>query len=90
MGTTKRGQTMFDATKEKPIAIIKAAEMVPNRRGGRGIDACTLWRWATRGVRGVKLETLLIGGIRYTSAESLQRFYERTTAAAEKQEAPRA
>jgi hypothetical protein len=81
---------MFDSTKERPIAIIEAAKKVPNRRGGFGVDACTVWRWATRGVRGVKLETLLIGGIRYTSAEALQRFYEKTTAAAEQQEAPHA
>jgi hypothetical protein len=72
----------IDIQTENPIPFGKAAKLIPNRRGGQGIDPCTLWRWATRGIRGMKLETILIGGIRYTSAEALQRFFERTTAAA--------
>ncbi len=34
----------------------------------------TLHRWRVRGVWGVKLETILFGGIRYTSREALHRF----------------
>ena len=47
------------------------------------IHVASIWRWVNRGVRGVKLETVLIGGRRYTSAEALQRFIERTTRAAD-------
>jgi len=36
-----------------------------------------------RGVRGVRLETLMIGGVRKTSTEAIQRFFERVTAAAD-------
>lgn len=34
----------------------------------------TLHRWRLRGVRGVKLETILVGGLRYTSREAIRRF----------------
>lgn len=34
----------------------------------------TLFRWAQKGCRGATLETALIGGIRYTSREALDRF----------------
>ncbi len=37
----------------------------------------TLWRWAFRGVDGVKLESFKIGGRRYTTAEALDRFVAR-------------
>jgi hypothetical protein len=35
-----------------------------------------------KGIRGVRLESILIGGARWTSKEALQRFFERTTAVA--------
>ena len=35
---------------------------------------CTLHRWRLSGVRKTKLETLLVGGIRYTSIEAINRF----------------
>ena len=49
----------------------------------------TLHRWRLRGVRGVKLETVLVGGRRFTSHEALERFIERTTAAANGEPSPR-
>jgi hypothetical protein len=39
----------------------------------------TLHRWRMRGVRGIRLETCLIGGVRHTSREALQRFADATT-----------
>lgn len=35
---------------------------------------CTLWRWRLKGIRGRKLETVIIGGTPYTSVEALARF----------------
>ena len=35
---------------------------------------CTLFRWAFKGVRGARLETLLIGNRRFTSREAIGRF----------------
>jgi hypothetical protein len=39
----------------------------------------TIYRWATAGVAGVKLETIRVGGTLCTSFEALQRFFERLT-----------
>lgn len=50
---------------------------------GRRIHPSTIHRWRLRGARGVKLETLLVGGTRYTSSEALNRFFAATTAAAD-------
>ena len=42
--------------------------------GDRRLSLATMHRWRERGVRGVRLETLLIGGHRYTSREAIDRF----------------
>lgn len=39
-----------------------------------GVAPETAWRWALRGVRGVRLESTIIGGRRYTSREACERF----------------
>ncbi|MDB5390219.1 MAG: hypothetical protein JWM11_5865, partial [Planctomycetaceae bacterium] len=41
---------------------------------GRPICIQTLHRWRLHGVRGAKIETCLIGGLRYTSKEAIARF----------------
>jgi hypothetical protein len=47
------------------------------RRPGRPVHRGTLERWRTRGRRGIKLETFLLGGIRMTTEEAILRFIER-------------
>ncbi|WP_182870877.1 DUF1580 domain-containing protein [Rhodopirellula sp. JC639] len=47
------------------------------RTGGRKRHRSTLYRWMTRGVRGIRLESALFGGERVTSIEALSRFFER-------------
>lgn len=74
---------MIDSRREQLLTLSMAAREVPNRRSGCGINVSTVWRWSLRGIRGVRLETLLIGGIRYTSREALHRFFTATTAAAD-------
>lgn len=39
-----------------------------------GVSASTVWRWTTRGIRGVRLESLTVGGRRYTSLQAFARF----------------
>lgn len=34
----------------------------------------TRWRWCTRGISGTKLESIVVGGQRFTSAEAVERF----------------
>ncbi len=42
----------------------------------------TLARWTTRGIRGVRLESCLVGGRRCTSLQAVRRFIASTSAAA--------
>jgi Protein of unknown function (DUF1580) len=41
------------------------------------VAPATAWRWALRGVGGVRLESFKVGGLRYTSREACQRFLDR-------------
>ncbi len=67
---------MIDTTAEKPIPIDEIpAEHIPGR-GGRPVHQVTLSMWYRRGVRGILLETIMIGGRRCTSIEALNRFYQ--------------
>ena len=74
---------------------IKAETLVPlsetgdwyAEQAGYRPNRSTVHRWRTRGARGVKLETVLIGGKRFTSEEKLQAFNAATTAAADGAEA---
>ncbi len=67
---------MIDTQTESLISINEAPAHIPTRP-----HIATCWRWIQRGVRGVKLETVLIGGKRFTSVEAITRFIEATTAA---------
>ena len=53
-------------------------ELIPFQQAGRRIpgnpSVCALHRWRLSGVRGAKLETLLVGGTRFTSTEAIARF----------------
>src|SRR5262245_30889651 len=75
---------MIDTGTETMQTLARAARTVPNRAGTRGIDVSTINRWWIRGIHGIRLETILVGGIRYTSAEAMQRFFAATTAAADR------
>jgi hypothetical protein len=55
---------------------------------GGAVHASTVHRWRLKGVRGVKLETIMRGGIRHTSREAIERFFSSTTAAANGEPAP--
>jgi hypothetical protein len=42
----------------------------------RRLSLATLHRWRLKGIRGIKLQTILIGGLRYTSREAIIRFVD--------------
>jgi len=50
---------------------------------GRSVHLSTIHRWRLRGVRGVKLQTWLIGGRRFTSEEALREFIAATNEASD-------
>jgi hypothetical protein len=62
---------MIDSSKEDLKLLVHAAELVPGRP-----HVSTLVRWAMRGVRGRRLETVVIGGRRFTSVEAIRRFID--------------
>lgn len=68
---------MIDLNTETVVSFTEALDHLPHRRGGRPVHVATLYRWAQRGLRGVQLETLQVGGTRCTSIEALQRFFDR-------------
>ena len=70
---------MIDLSREELFPLTRAAEFVPGRRP----NASTIYRWVLKGIRGVRLETLLVGGCRLTSREALERFFRATTVAAD-------
>jgi hypothetical protein len=72
---------MIDTTAEKLITFLEAAEIVPSRHPGCKLSTTTVWRWAQRGVRNIKLESVYVGGSRYTTREALARFAEAITLA---------
>ena len=61
----------IDVESETLVQFSEARSAFP---GNRRVSLATLHRWRQRGVRGVKLETVLIGGLRYTSREAIARF----------------
>jgi Protein of unknown function (DUF1580) len=60
---------MIDIATERLLSFTQAAKALPGR-----VHLSTIHRWRLGGVRGIKLESVLIGGKRLTSAEALQRF----------------
>ena len=68
----------IDIHAETLLTLPQAAKSLPGRP-----HLSTLHRWRLPGVHGVRLETCLLGGRRYTSEEALERFAAATTAAAD-------
>lgn len=74
---------MIDIALEQVVSLTSATKLLPPRRKGARPNVATLYRWAQTGIRGIRLETIMIGGTRCTSTESLQRFFDAITAASE-------
>jgi hypothetical protein len=72
------------------LSFAQAADFVPGRP-----HVATVWRWATHGVRGIRLQSWSIGGRRFTTTAALEEFLralnspERSAPAPIPQEAPR-
>ena len=65
---------MIDISNEHLIPIREVPRKLPPRPTGRRVHISAVYRWLTRGIRGVCLESVRIGGSTYTSMEALQRF----------------
>jgi hypothetical protein len=70
---------MIDLSTETTFPLGELPRHVP-ARNGRRMHLSTGFRWASRGIRGVRLETIRVGGLLVTSVEALQRWCEQLTA----------
>ena len=68
---------MIELSSETLIPIREAPRHLPKRPNGKRIHISACYRWISRGVRGVRLDSIKIGGSTYTSIEALQRFANR-------------
>jgi hypothetical protein len=73
---------MIDLSRETLVPLKAARDAVPGMPGRR-ISSSTLHRWHRQGLGGIRLDTALIAGVRYTSVEAIERFITATTEAAD-------
>ncbi len=66
---------MIDVQNEELLTFSRAARRLPGRGENSGVHSSTLYRWSQRGLRGIHLETVQVGGRRCTSMEALYRFF---------------
>lgn len=67
----------IDPFKDNLIPLAKIARSLPKKPS----PAC-LWRWHRKGVNGIKLETVVVGGRRFTTERSWAAFVRGTTSEA--------
>ena len=58
---------MIDLLSEQVISLTEAAKLLPARRGGKRPHVSCIYRWTVSGCKGIKLESIQIGGTRCTS-----------------------
>ena len=75
---------MIDIVNEQMLPFSK----IPAWCDSTLVNRSTVHRWRLRGARGVKLETVRVGGRRFSSQEALLRFFDGTTAAADGTDSP--
>jgi hypothetical protein len=67
-----------DGFGEQVMTLAEAAGWL-ERRFGRRPNVASVWRWAARGIKGVRLATISLGRYRYTTASALERFIAETS-----------
>ena len=75
---TKGSIMAIDLERERLISFSEAAKYLPSDSRPH---ASTWWRWWRVGVKRIRLETVVCGGRRYTTAEAVIRFFHRVTIA---------
>jgi hypothetical protein len=57
------------------LCDVPSLAWLPRRRKGARLNFSTVWRWALRGVHGIRLRTVVVGGTRCTSERWLREFF---------------
>jgi len=76
MNNSQSASTKACEDSHKLVPISQALAMFPGRRP----HISTVWRWGQKGVRGVKLEIVRVGGRAYVSLGAIDRFVSATSA----------
>jgi hypothetical protein len=58
-----------------PLSQVPDLPCIPRRRGGARLNPATVYRWATGGLQGCRLETVRVGGALCTTNSALLRFF---------------
>ena len=66
-------------TQEKIIPLRDVPKHLPPRPNGKKLHISACYRWIGPGIRGIRLESIKVGGTTCTSLEAIQRFSERLT-----------
>ena len=70
----------------EPVMTFTEAAGWLERRFGSRPNVATIWRWAVRGLRGVRLQTIRLGRYRFTTERAIERFIDQTSAVTAPQE----
>ncbi len=70
----------IDIQREQLISFHELARALPRRRRDRPLHISTVHRWRSRGLNGIRLEAVRVGGQWNTSWDAFRRFCDRLTA----------
>lgn len=73
---------MINLRNEETFPFRELPKRLQEMTGGKRPHISTCHRWVQKGIRGNRLETVLVGGQRLTSYEAVNRFIQTITAAA--------
>jgi hypothetical protein len=70
---------LVDSRGEETIPLSQVPDLPIIGRGTRGrrVAPSTIYRWASRGCRGVQLEVIRVGGVLKTTVSAVERFAHR-------------
>lgn len=68
-----------DLRDDQPMSLPDAAEFLGTLTGQKP-HVSTVWRWCLKGCKGVRLESICIGGKRFVTATAIEKFVDASTA----------
>lgn len=64
-----------DLREDQPLSLLDAADFL-GKITGQKPHVSTLWRWCLKGCKGIRLESICIGGKRFVTAAAIERFID--------------
>lgn len=64
----------FDPSSTRFRPLAEYSNLLPSSRPGRRLNRATLWRWALKGVGGVRLQTVSLGSARLSTDADIAAF----------------